>query len=251
MARSAVVLAASSPLSRLHPFVVFGYAIVLGLLPVFLENIGTLTVCLFANLSLAYWDQTPHRLLLRRLLTLNALMVLLWLTLPWSFRGDAWQVGTFGFAREAIAVPLSITLRANAIVVALTVFLSRLDPVTLGHCLERLRVPKRFARLFQLSVRYIDLFDEELVRIRRAMSARSFGPSLTRHTLSAFGYLVGGVLVRAYDRAHRIETAMICRGFSGRFPVARAESPVPRAQTVLLAAVTLVVTCGALGSRLL
>lgn len=236
MAGLAVGSAADTPLGRMHPLILFGYVGLAGLTPIGIRSIPALGVCLLVVLLLALWDGTPRRVLARRLIALNGFLLLLIVTLPWSVPGDTlFQLGPLHYSDAGLLRALTITLRANVIVIGLTVFFARLDAVAIGHCLEWIRVPRRFARLFQLTIRYIALFDEETSRVRRAMSARSFSGGLNRHALKSLGYLVGGVLVRAHDRAHRIENAMVCRGFLGRFPALSAAAAVPRGQATALA----------------
>ena len=51
------------------------------------------------------------------------------------------------------------------------------------------------------------------------MKVRCFQPGLNRHTYRTVGYLVGMLLVRSFDRSERILSAMLCRGFAGRYYV--------------------------------
>ena len=37
------------------------------------------------------------------------------------------------------------------------------------------------------------------------------------HTYRTYAYLVGMLLVKSHDRAERVRSAMLCRGFKGRF----------------------------------
>jgi cobalt/nickel transport system permease protein len=50
-----------------------------------------------------------------------------------------------------------------------------------------------------------------------ALKIRSFRPKTGMHTYRTYAYLVGMLLVRSYDRSERIQNAMLCRGFRGRF----------------------------------
>jgi cobalt/nickel transport system permease protein len=88
----------------------------------------------------------------------------------------------------------------------------------LGAALHSLRVPEPIVRLFVLTVRYLAVIGGEARRLQEAMRARAFRPGSNRHTWRSYGNLVGMLLVRALDRAQRVEEAMLCRGFSGRFP---------------------------------
>jgi len=53
--------------------------------------------------------------------------------------------------------------------------------------------------------------------MERAIRARGFAPGCNRHTLRTYGYLAGTLFVRAHHRAERVQAAMKCRGFQGRF----------------------------------
>jgi cobalt/nickel transport system permease protein len=157
-------------------------------------------------LGLLAW--LPAAVWLRRLLPLNAMLLALALLLPLSGGSPS--------------LALLVALKANAILLALTALLSTLEPVQLGHALQQLRCPPKLTHLLLFTVRYLDVLHREFERLRTAMRARAFQPRLDRHTLRTYGYLVGMLLVRAFERAERIEQAMRCRGFRGRYPTVAA-----------------------------
>jgi cobalt/nickel transport system permease protein len=39
------------------------------------------------------------------------------------------------------------------------------------------------------------------------------------HTYKTYAYLVGMLIVKSYDRSQKIYNAMLCRGFTGKFPI--------------------------------
>jgi cobalt/nickel transport system permease protein len=88
-----------------------------------------------------------------------------------------------------------------------------------------LGAPQRLVHLLLFLVRYLPNLREDLARQRDAMRARAFAPTLSRHAWRSFGNLVGMLLVRTIERAERVDEAMRCRGFSGRFPL-RAMKPM-------------------------
>lgn len=49
------------------------------------------------------------------------------------------------------------------------------------------------------------------------MKIRGFSPKTNLHTYRTYAYVVGMLLVKSYERARRVEAAMLCRGFDGRF----------------------------------
>jgi cobalt/nickel transport system permease protein len=55
--------------------------------------------------------------------------------------------------------------------------------------------------------------------MRRAITIRSFQAKTNLHTYRTYAYLVGMLLVRSFDHSQRIYKAMLCRGFTGNFPI--------------------------------
>lgn len=155
---------------------------------------------------------------LRRLLPIAVLMLLLTAILPLTTPGTPLaEFGWLSFSREGMLLAAAIAVKGIAIVLALLVLLGTLDATTLGHALRHLRAPEKLAQLLLFTVRYLDVLHRESQRLRAAMKVRGFRPRVDRHTYRTYGYLVGMLLVRSFDRAERIMEAMKCRGFRGRF----------------------------------
>lgn len=153
-----------------------------------------------------------------RLLAVNGFVVMLALVVPWSVPGDPLViVSGWEFTREGAAWAGRVALRANSVLIVLTAFLGTMEPVTTGHALQRLRLPNRLVVLLLFTVRYIGVFEQEYLRLRQAMRVRGFRPALNVHTLRTYGHLTGMLLVHAFDRSERVQEAMRCRAFTGRF----------------------------------
>lgn len=181
-----------------------------------------------------------------RLTATNLFVLMIALVTPWSVPGSPLViVGPLEYTREGAALAGQIALRANIVAIVLTAFLGTMEPITVGHALQRLRVPNRLALLLMFTVRYIEVFEREYLRLRQAMRVRGFQPGLNRHTLRTFGNLIGMLLVHAFDRSERVQQAMICRGFTGKFHTHR-HMRVQRADWAFAASVGVVI--GALGA---
>ncbi len=155
---------------------------------------------------------------LRRLMPLNVLMLVLVLLLPLTAGGTPlFQLGPFGYSNSGLLLGLKIAIKGNVIVLTLLVLMGSLDATTLGHALSHLRVPDKITHLLLFTVRYLEVLRQEYLRLRAAMKVRGFRPRISRHTYRTYGYLVGMLLVRSFDRSERIVAAMKCRGFQGRF----------------------------------
>ncbi|ADZ69871.1 cobalt ECF transporter T component CbiQ [Polymorphum gilvum] len=170
-----------------------------------------------------------ERRLWRRLLHVEGFVLLLFLILPFTIAGRPVLVlGPVSASAEGIARAGLIACKVSVSVLLLTTLLGSVEPARLGAALQALRVPEPVVRLFVLTVRYLSLIRAEALRLHDAMRARAFRPGSNRHTWRSYGYLIGMLLVRALDRAQRVDEAMLCRGYAGRFPHAALPAPSAR-----------------------
>lgn len=147
----------------------------------------------------------PLRILGRRLLALNAFLCLWWITAPWLDPQHGARVA--GLA----------SLKANAMLLLLSLLVSTIDLVSLGHALAHLRAPRKLVHLLLFTARYAEVLWAEHQRMQRALRARAFQPRADARTYRTYSRLVGLLLVRSLDRADRVLAAMRCRGYHGEF----------------------------------
>jgi cobalt/nickel transport system permease protein len=205
-------------LSLVDPRARLAVAVVASVMIVVAGRLNVVGLALAAAAAAWPLSGLPLRVVIKRLLPLNAIMLLLIVLLPLTTPGTvAWRPGPLCFSKEGLQLGAAIALKGNAVVLTLVVLLGTMDAVTLGHALHHLHVPEKLAHLLLFTVRYLDVLHREYLRLRAAMKTRGFRPGLDRHTYRSFGYLVGMLLVRSLDRAERIAAAMKCRGFRGHF----------------------------------
>lgn len=125
------------------------------------------------------------------------------------------QVGISGgwLSCASIVVRAILTVSVALILVGVTGF------TALCQALERLGMPQVFARQMLFMYRYLFVLCEEVARISRARGLRSCGNGGIG--MQPFGSLAGQLLLRTWERAERIHTAMLARGFSGEFHTLR------------------------------
>jgi cobalt/nickel transport system permease protein len=158
--------------------------------------------------------------LIGRLIVVNTFILVLWLFIPFSYPGEAvFNIGSLRATHEGFLYTLSITLKANAIVLATIAILGTSEVFSLAHALVHLKVPAKLVYLFFFFYRYISVLHEEYTRLRNAMLIRCFRPKTNLHTYKTYAYLVGMLIVKSYDRSQKIYDAMLCRGFTGKFPI--------------------------------
>lgn len=184
-----------------------------------------------------------------RLWHVEAFLALLVLTLPFTVPGAALlRLGPLAASREGAGLALLIALKVMTAAVLILALLGRQEPERIGAALRALHLPERLVRLFLMMLRYLALIRAEGARLQEAMRARSFRPGSNRHSWRSYGHLAGMMLVRALDRAGRVEEAMRCRGFAGRMPQA-ALPPLGRAGRAWLAGAALAALALTLADR--
>jgi cobalt/nickel transport system permease protein len=179
---------------------------------------ATLGVALAAACGLAVLARVSWQTCVRRIASLNALLLVVVVLLPLTTPGESvGRLGPLSVSREGCLLAAMIVAKTNIIVLAAAALLGAMNAATVGHALEHLRVPDKLVHLVLLCARYVDTIEQEYRRLRAAMAARGFRARADRQTYRAFGYLVGMLLVRSLDRSERVLAAMRCRGFRGRF----------------------------------
>ena len=104
----------------------------------------------------------------------------------------------------------------QGIVLGLIGLLGTSQIVSIGHALEGLLFPRRLCFMLLFSYRYIFVIYQEYQKLNRAAQMRCFRPATNLHTYRTYGHLFGMTLVRSWNRAARVQQAMLLRGFNGR-----------------------------------
>ena len=183
-----------------------------------LTSIQAALVALAVSLVLILIARWPWRNLVKRLAVVNIFILFMWLTLPFSFSSPGQVVGTLGpldITREGLDLAILLTIKSNAIVIAMMALLSTSPLFILAVAGRRLHFPEKLVNLFLLTTRYCYVMFQEYQRLRIAMRARAFEARLNKNTINGLANLVGSLLVRSFDRADRVHRAMLCRGYTG------------------------------------
>lgn len=160
----------------------------------------------------------------RRLLSINAFFVLLWLLLPLSFvrhNGEAalLEAGPLALYPSGFVLALLITLKGNAIAGALIALAGTSSVTENGRALKRLRVPEKLVALLLITHGNLALMADEYRRIFEAARLRGFVARTGLASYRTYARLLGLLLVRSWQHARRVEDAMRLRSFAGRFPI--------------------------------
>ncbi|MEM6450026.1 MAG: cobalt ECF transporter T component CbiQ [Cyanobacteria bacterium P01_D01_bin.105] len=192
-------------------------------LPLVVPMLGT-TALIYALSGL------PLAFLLKRLRYPGLFILTVVLILPLT-SGETvlWQWGLFALRQEGI---MAMTLVVSRFVCILTlgfVLLGTTPFVTLLRSLRALGLPTLLTDMTLLTYRYLFETADMLSTMQRSMRLRGFGHtkrrwlSLQKQDLQRLVGLLATLLIRSYERAERIYTAMRLRGYGRlKHPPARA-----------------------------
>ena len=169
--------------------------------------------------SLLLASRLPPNFLVKKLLYIAPFAFLVGVFNPIFDRQILVHIGPLAVAGgwvsfATIMLRFALTVSAALILIATTSFS--------GVCLalEKIGAPRAFVLQLLFLHRYLFVLGDEGVRLTRARALRSFNRRGTG--LTAYGQLVGQLLLRTIDRAQRIYLAMCCRGFSGEIHLLRS-----------------------------
>ena len=182
------------------------------------RNFQVLTAAVLISFVLVMLAQLSAREIIKRIIVVNSFTALLWLVLPLTFHGPiALTLGPLTIYNAGIAMAAQITLKSNAILLALMALVTTMNFSILGYALNWLHVSDKIVYLLLMTYRYVFVIDQEYQRLIRAARIRGFQPGTNLHTYKTYAYLVGMLLVRSTVRADRVYKAMLCRGFKRKF----------------------------------
>ncbi|MBN2706095.1 MAG: cobalt ECF transporter T component CbiQ [Deltaproteobacteria bacterium] len=178
----------------------------------------TLLGALIVAAALVFAARLNLLMVLRRLLVVVGFLILLWVILPFSVAGpNLYRIGSLVITRPGSILAAQISLKSLAILAAFIALVATMNFSILGHALDGLHLPTKLVCLLLFTYRYIFVIEQEYQRLVRACRVRGFRPRTDMHTYKTIAYLIAMLFVRAAVRAERVEQAMRCRGFNGRF----------------------------------
>jgi cobalt/nickel transport system permease protein len=209
----------SSPVSRLDPRWKLAALVLAGAGVVALENLLPAALAFLGAVGVAVLARLPLRWSLSRLglavLVLSPFLVLL----PFVQRESEplWSIGPLHFSMEGVWLALVLACKSLALVLIVLTLLASTSLTGLFKAAQALRVPGLVVHMAALAYRYIGVLATELDRLRLALRVRGYRNRATVHCYRTVGHVAGTLFVRGYEQAERVEQAMKCRGFDGRF----------------------------------
>ena len=208
----------NSVIHQLDPRIRLAFTILYAFVVALSYQFSVLVMAMAISSAMIVFSQVGITEVFKRIIWVNALIFLLWLLLPFTFKGEIlMRIGSLAIYRPGVVLAAQITLKSNAILLAFIALIATMSFATVGHALFRLRVPEKIVHLLLMTYRYVFVIEQEYLRLIRATKIRGFRPGTNANTYRTYSYVVGMLFVRAAARAERVHQAMLCRGFKGKF----------------------------------
>jgi cobalt/nickel transport system permease protein len=213
----------TAPLDRIDARVRCAAALVLVVVTTVVTSPAALAAAAAVALGLAASARLRPKRLAARLAHVEGVVLVLLVVVPFSVPGaPVARVLGFTMTAEGLARAAALAVKVNVCLLVTLALVGTLEPTRLARALAGLRVPDRLVHLLLFLIRYLDLARLDVARLVEAMRVRGFRPRPSGRTRRALAQAAGAALVRAIERAERIEEAMRCRGFTGRLPRPRS-----------------------------
>ncbi|MBD2665938.1 energy-coupling factor transporter transmembrane component T family protein [Richelia sinica] len=132
-----------------------------------------------------------------------------------------------------VALPLGwerasfLMVRSLICLIIMNSFLLTLPPHSFGIALKILPLPAPLKENLLLAGQYLEILLSEVTRMQRSAQLRGItgAAGWLRYTSAA---MIGALYLRSLDRAERVYTAMVARGYRGQLPIDSLLKPKER-----------------------
>jgi cobalt/nickel transport system permease protein len=173
---------------------------------------------LLLAVSLFLLSKPALKISCKRILIVNIFILFLWLTVPFSLRGEIlMQLGPVSVSKQGVELAELLTIKSNAVLLLFLALIATMNVATLGKALDKLRCPNKLVFLLLCTYRYIHVTMDEWQKVWIAAKLRAFVPKSNLRSYKIFANMLGMTFIQSFERSGRVYEAMLLRGFSGRF----------------------------------
>lgn len=143
--------------------------------------------------------------------------VLFALLMPFFGTGDRVEVIGLSLYKEGLIAGAGIIAKGTLGILTAIVLSSTTTARELLRGLETLRVPNLIIQIATFMLRYMNVVNDEMERMRIARTSRGFEATGMRHW-KVLANSAGALFIRSYERGERVHLAMVSRGYTGAMP---------------------------------
>lgn len=137
--------------------------------------------------------------------------------MPFFGTGASYEFLGFTIYEDGIRSGVAIIAKGTLGILTAILISSTTTARELLRGLENLKLPALMVQIASFMLRYINVVNDEMERMRIARASRGFEASGLRHW-KVLAHSIGALFIRSYERGERVHLAMISRGYSGLMP---------------------------------
>jgi len=182
-------------------------------------------------------SQIPFPLVFKRAL-IEIPFIFFAILMPFFGTGERFKFLIFDLYREGLLAGAGIVAKGTIGVISAIILSSSTSAREILRGLERLRLPSLMVQIASFMLRYVNVVNDEMERMKVARASRGFEATGIKHW-RVLATAAGALFIRSYERGERVHLAMLSRGYSGTLP---QDELVKLEKQVWLTASTLPVT---------
>ena len=168
---------------------------------------------LFAVVKVA---QIPFATLFKRAL-IEIPFIFFAILMPFFGSGEKIAVGPFDLYREGLIAGSGIVVKGTLGVMTAIILSTSTTAREILRGLERLRLPVLMVQIASFMLRYVNVVNDEMERMKVARESRGFEATGMK-SWKVLATAAGALFIRSYERGERVHLSMLSRGYEGILP---------------------------------
>ena len=167
-------------------------------------------------LTVVFIAKIPFPLLFKRAL-IEIPFIFFAILMPFFGTGEKIQVGPFDLYREGLIAGSGIVAKGTLGVMTAIILSTSTTAREILRGLERLRLPVLMVQIASFMLRYVNVVNDEMERMKVARESRGFEATGVKHW-KVLATAAGALFIRSYERGERVHLSMLSRGYQGVLP---------------------------------
>ena len=168
---------------------------------------------LFAVVKVA---QIPFATLFKRAL-IEIPFIFFAILMPFFGSGEKIAVGPLDLYREGLIAGSGIVVKGTLGVMTAIILSTSTTAREILRGLERLRLPVLMVQIASFMLRYVNVVNDEMERMKVARESRGFEATGMK-SWKVLATAAGALFIRSYERGERVHLSMLSRGYEGILP---------------------------------
>jgi len=137
--------------------------------------------------------------------------------MPFFGTGERFEVGPLNLYRESLLAAAAIVIKGTLGVLSAVVLSTSTTARELLRGLEKLHLPKLMVQIAAFMLRYVNVINDEMERMKVARESRGFIATGMKDW-KVLATAASALFIRSYERGERVHLAMLSRGYTGVLP---------------------------------